>query len=108
MSIRNPMAALLSAGFLLAKPCAADEMQVSAGHGLARQWCSSCHVIEKDQAQPATDSVPSFFAIANDSTTTEDGLRTFLGTPHASMPNISLSREEVTNLIAYLMSLKGS
>lgn len=108
MSNRILIVVLLALGLLSSASALADEMQVSAGRALALQWCSSCHVVAKDQPQPATDGVPSFFAIANDPATTEEGLRTFLGTPHASMPNISLSRDEVSSLIAYLMSLKGN
>jgi mono/diheme cytochrome c family protein len=101
------MGALLTAGSLLWGPALADDMQVSAGHDLAVQWCSSCHVVAADQARPGTDGVPSFVAIADDPATTEAGLRAFLGTPHSSMPDISLSRQETSDLIAYLMSLKG-
>lgn len=100
--------ALLALLLLFSRPAGADDMQVMAGRSLALQWCSSCHLVAKDQPQPATDGVPSFFAIADDPATTADGLRAFLGMPHVSMPDISLSRQETTELIAYLMSLRGA
>jgi mono/diheme cytochrome c family protein len=98
---------LLAGAHLLPERAAADSMDVSAGRTLALQWCSNCHVVAKGQTQAATDSAPSFFAIANDSSTTEAGLRAFLGTPHPTMPNIALSRGETTDLIDYILSLEG-
>ena len=36
-----------------------------------------------------------------------DALRVFLGTPHATMPNLRLAPEQADDLIAYILSLKG-
>jgi mono/diheme cytochrome c family protein len=33
-------------------------------------------------------------------------LRTFLTKPHGSMPNLTLSREEIDDLIAYIATLR--
>lgn len=107
MKTRNLLPLLLAGGVLLPGLAVADSMDVSAGRNLALQWCSNCHVVAKGQAQAATDSAPSFFAVANDPSTTEAGLRAFLGTPHPTMPNIALSRDETTDLIDYILSLKG-
>jgi hypothetical protein len=38
--------------------------------------------------------------------TTPLGLRVFLQTPHGRMPDLHLTRDEVDNLIAYILSLR--
>ena len=107
MRIHKVLPLLLAGAVMLPGAAAADDMDVTAGRNLALQWCSNCHVVAKGQTQAAIDSAPSFFAVANDSSTTETGLRAFLGTPHPSMPNIALSRDETTDLIDYILSLQG-
>ena len=77
-----------------------------AGHAVAQTWCASCHAIE---ARPtvASDQAPGFVVIANRAGVTADGLRAFLTAPHGRMPNLSLSRADIENAVAYLLSLKG-
>ena len=79
-----------------------------AGEGLrlSRQWCAACHAVSRDMPPPAGDAVPGFLAIAAMTSTTETGLRVFLQTPHANMPNFQLSRAEVDAVVAYLLSLR--
>lgn len=79
-----------------------------AGEGLrlSRQWCAACHAISRDMPPPAGDAVPGFPAIAAMPSTTETGLRVFLQTPHANMPNFQLSRAELDAMVAYLLSLR--
>ena len=38
---------------------------------------------------------------------TETALRIFLGTPHATMPNLRLAPEQTDDVITYILSLKG-
>jgi hypothetical protein len=40
------------------------------------------------------------------SSTTEAGLAAFLSTPHGKMPDYSLSRNEIRNVSAYILSLR--
>ena len=94
---------------LLAFPgLAAAQGQPMAGEGqrIARQWCANCHMVSRDMPPPANDVAPSFPALAAMSTTTETGLRVFLQTPHANMPNYQLSRGETDAVVAYLLSLR--
>lgn len=76
-----------------------------AGHGeaLARQWCSSCHLLEGQGK--TTDTAPAFGTIAHDPRMTPDHLRGFLSHPHAQMPPLELSRSEISDLIAYFGEL---
>jgi len=84
----------LAAGF-------ADE-----GEEIARQWCSECHVVAEDQTS-ANAAAPSFAAIAEKYG--KDGmgaLAAFLADPHPLMPDMSLTRQEIRDLVAYIESFQ--
>jgi mono/diheme cytochrome c family protein len=74
------------------------------GERLAQQWCASCHVIASDQKQASAD-VPTFSTIARTSGFSRDKLAFFLLDPHPKMPNMSLTRNEATDLADYIASL---
>jgi len=84
-----------------------DATHVSTGREVALRWCAECHLVEKGQAQAPSDAVPTFFSIADHPSTTETGLRVFLSSPHGKMPNIMLTREQIDDIIAYILSLKA-
>lgn len=86
----------------LAAPARADNP--THGAQLAQIWCASCHVIP-GAGGPALQGPPSFRAIAHGSKT-PDQLRVFLEHPHGSMPQLSLSRAEIADLLAYIASLR--
>jgi mono/diheme cytochrome c family protein len=97
-----------------ALPLAAAAMPASAadpladaenGRALARTWCVQCHAVERGERQRA-DGVPSFTALANEQHNTQDRLRAFLTRPHGRMPDLTLSRQERDDVIAYLLSLR--
>jgi mono/diheme cytochrome c family protein len=77
-----------------------------AGRRLAEMWCSNCHVIGPNAAGPGSDAVPTFPGIARMPSTTAMSLRAFLQTPHARMPDIQMSREQIDDVIAYILSLR--
>jgi mono/diheme cytochrome c family protein len=74
-----------------------------AGWQLARRWCTSCHVV--DEAGQGTDMAPAFPTIAREHARDEKWLRGWLMAPHPPMPNMSLSRGEIDDVIAYLKRL---
>lgn len=76
------------------------------GHALARQWCSECHVVDDDQTTGSAD-VPPFAAIARSESLTPEGLAAFLADPHPVMPNLSLSRAQIADLVAYIEGLRA-
>lgn len=76
-----------------------------AGHAMARIWCANCHAVEARPTQ-AGDAVPSFSAIAAMPSTTAMSLTAFLQTPHGRMPNFQLSRQQIDDAAAYILSLK--
>ena len=76
------------------------------GHALARQWCSECHVVDEEQTTGSAD-VPPFAAIARSESLTPEGLAAFLADPHPVMPNLSLSRAQIADLVAYIEGLRA-
>jgi mono/diheme cytochrome c family protein len=102
-----------SVGFLIASIFVLEATVVQAqaagnsanGRILAQRWCASCHLVSEDQKTASSD-VPTFSAIARRSKTEIDALAGFLADPHPPMPNLSLTRNEINDLLAYISSLK--
>ena len=84
-----------------ARPTRAD---ASRGSQLARQWCASCHVTSGDPAGNIQQGPPSFHTIAG--ARTADQLRAFLSHPHGAMPDLSLTRQEIDDLVGYIETLR--
>ena len=80
---------------------------VAAGRHLSETWCSSCHLVGPDPARAVSNGVPTFAAIAQQKSTTALSLGVFLQTPHAGMPDLHLSRDEIDDLAAYILSLRS-
>jgi len=100
---------LLTAILLAATPRPAeaqDSGDVAAGRHLAETWCSSCHVVDPALQRGTDNGVPTFSAIAGMASTTPLALHAFLQTPHAQMPDLHLSRDEIDDLTAYILSLR--
>jgi mono/diheme cytochrome c family protein len=76
------------------------------GHRFASQSCTSCHLVDAQQTKPAVDGVPSFMSLANSATETPERMGTFLARPHGAMPPLSLSRQEIADVVAYIQTLK--
>lgn len=77
----------------------------ASGAQLARQWCASCHAIGGDIKTPVPQGPPAFRAIARNGPGGE-ALRAFLAHPHGAMPDLSLTRNEIENLAAYIETLQ--
>ena len=93
--------------FLMLAAVGAYPARADAANGaqLARQWCANCHVIGNNSAGPVPQGPPSFQMIAH-SAMTADQLRAFLSHPHGAMPDLSLTRAEIDDLIAYINTLR--
>jgi mono/diheme cytochrome c family protein len=87
---------------ILAQPAAAQN--VGAGHRIAKSRCSDCHEIGKAQVQNVVS--PPFAEIARMPSTTAISLNVFLRTPHNRMPDYRLTRREIADVSAYILSLK--
>lgn len=82
-------------------------MAADSGRGrrTAERWCAECHVVAPGQRR-ASDAVPTFAQIGGSGRFTEATLAAFLANPHHSrMPNLSLTRSEIADLVAYIRRL---
>jgi mono/diheme cytochrome c family protein len=77
----------------------------AAGRALAERWCASCHLIGPGQAA-ATTEAPPFATVAARAPDALAALAAFLADPHPPMPDFSLTRQEIRDLLAYIASLK--
>ena len=84
-----------------ARPTRADAVR---GSQLAQQWCASCHVTSGSRAGNIQQGPPSFHTIAG--ARTADQLRAFLSHPHGAMPDLSLTRMEIDDLVGYIETLR--
>ncbi len=74
------------------------------GETLAKQWCAQCHVVDEG-ATPGADAGPPFAALARDPKKSESALRGFLHDPQQPMPPLDLSKQDIDDLVAYILSL---
>ena len=80
--------------------------QPEAGFALARQICSECHAVEKAGARSPNTAAPTFETIANVPGMTGAALSAALQTSHRTMPNVMLDANELSNIVAYILSLR--
>jgi mono/diheme cytochrome c family protein len=78
------------------------------GRQLAEQLCTGCQIVGEQAAGVAVSAdVPSFRTIANKPDPSAKRVAGRIVVPHPPMPQIQLSRQEIADLAAYIMSLKG-
>ncbi|WP_439574028.1 c-type cytochrome [Phreatobacter sp.] len=77
----------------------------AAGRAIAERWCAACHLVGQDQ-RSATAAVASFAEIARRHAGSPAVLEGFLADPHPPMPDLSLTRQEIRDLVAYIGSLR--
>lgn len=104
--MRIPIVAMLLAVAALPAAAQTEPGDPRAGLRLAATWCANCHQVAPGGPGPSTDAAPTFRSIAEMTSTTSMALRAFLQTPHPNMPDYRLTREELDDVVAYLMSLK--
>lgn len=76
------------------------------GQALAEKVCTNCHLVSDQQAKAMAD-VPSFREIANKPNMTEGELMARIVIPKHPMPVIPLTKHELDDLAAYIMSLRN-
>jgi mono/diheme cytochrome c family protein len=99
---------LLSSTILLAASTGlmAEEVGVGdpqAGFAYAKEVCANCHAIVSNETSPVPEA-PAFDEIAN--RMTAKALLVWMQSRHPTMPNITLEREDLMDVIAYILSRK--
>ena len=77
-----------------------------AGLAYAKDVCSSCHGIA-DEKSPQPEAT-AFSKVANVEAMSAKSLLVWIRVLHPSMPNITLEREDLLNVIAYILSQKST
>jgi mono/diheme cytochrome c family protein len=75
------------------------------GKALAERLCSNCHLIEAGQEHANVD-VPTFHEIANMKGQTEGAIIAHIILPKHPMPVIPVTKSELSDLAAYIMTLR--
>jgi cytochrome c len=86
----------------------ASAQDIRAGKDIAQATCGGCHIVDPKGQKTGSDAVPTFAAIARMPSTTAASLTVFLSSPHSPMPDLVLSRQEIRDLVAYILSLRGT
>jgi mono/diheme cytochrome c family protein len=102
------LAGLVLATPLFAAPLWAQDLpgDPAAGLQLARDVCAECHEVERGNPGMSLLGAPSFQEVAERPAVTALGLRVFLRTPHAAMPDLILDDDQTEDIIAYILSLQ--
>jgi len=81
-------------------------LAADAGNGgrLAERWCADCHVVTPSQRGANADA-PAFATIAKMAGFDAQRLAFFLLDPHPKMPNMALTRNEASDIAAYIATL---
>lgn len=79
----------------------------AAGREIALRSCASCHAVTGGPAV-TTDTAPTFIAIARDPKRDRGNVAAWLMDPHMPMPNFQLTVREITDLTAYINSLRAT
>jgi mono/diheme cytochrome c family protein len=94
------------AGFAVAGPVTSEPDPVH-GQELAARLCSNCHLVGTSEQEHANVDIPSFKEIANKEGQTEGSIMASILLPKHPMPTIPLTKSEVDDLAAYIMSLRN-
>lgn len=83
-----------------------EELDIENGERLARTLCVNCHQVAPEGENTVLADVPGFQEIANRPDMTREAIVAFVISPHPAMPDIQLTRDELADISAYIMSLR--
>ena len=81
-----------------------EEGDPQSGLEYAKEVCANCHGISN--AQSPVPEATAFTEIANETGMSAKALLVWMQTLHPTMPNITLEREDLIDVIAYILSHK--
>jgi mono/diheme cytochrome c family protein len=91
---------------ILLAPAIGSPADLATGELLADKWCAQCHGVRSRQLGPNL-SAPTFPELAAEPSITEYSLRALLRSAHETMPQITLTPDEMEDIVGYIMSLKA-
>ena len=74
------------------------------GKDIAERWCVSCHIVDHGQEHAPTDQAPPFASVARMPSFDADRLAMLMLKPHPNMPMLVLTRDEVADLAACILT----
>jgi mono/diheme cytochrome c family protein len=87
-------------------PAWGDIGDSKAGRAFVIDNCRSCHDVGNGPPIRSTMPGPAFRDVAAMAATTPLSLRVFLTSSHPPMPNIILTKKEIDDVSAYILSLR--
>jgi cytochrome c553 len=106
--MKHLLSGVLGASIVLAAAAAAHAGELAksqAGFVYAKQFCSKCHGISNEKSP--LPQAPRFKVVAEQRGMTATALTVWLQTSHPTMPNIIVEPQDMRNVVAYILSLKG-
>ena len=97
----------LGTGAIASAENAARLPSAATGRLLAHKLCQGCHVIEGGTGVVVPVGPPPFSTIANKPEQSAKRIRNVLMMPHPPMPEIQLTNEEITDIIAFIDGLRS-
>jgi tetratricopeptide (TPR) repeat protein len=77
------------------------------GLAYARKVCALCHAVERNDAASPDRQAPAFKALADTPGMSPTALLVSFRTPHKTMPDLIIAPEDMDDLVAYIVGLKG-
>ena len=99
------MLVLVASGGTIAAPVTSVP-NTQHGQQLAARLCSNCHIVGNVEQKQANADVPSFHEIANKEGQGASEIMAHIMLPKHPMPTIPLTKRELADLAAYILSLR--
>lgn len=98
---------MLAQSLAAVAPAAAQKAAGKAnGRELAGRLCVNCHFLDHGTNTGSGGIAPSFAQIAGKQGQTSERVAGAIIIPHPEMPTVSLTMQEIRDVVAYIMSLK--
>lgn len=106
--LRSTVSLVLVSSTLTVGNLSAQEVGNSdQGHKIAQAICAECHLVDRVPGEQSPNLIaPTFERIANTPGMNSAALTAALRTSHESMPNIIIKGSDLSDIIAYVLSLQ--
>lgn len=99
-------ATVIALGIALPVMAQQEEGDPAAGHELALQLCTACHIVGSEAS--GSDVAPPFPVIAKDPDVTLTELHAWIGPAHPMLPDLALTPQQIADINAYLDTLHAA